>query len=139
MDAQGDSRCKTRKTKVKNELHLEREVKDNKRFYKNFGEKRKIKETMGPLLNSQGTEDAKNAGLLNSYIASVFTKKLSYNQTVNKDYLDKEGDKLRDDITKDTISKFLTGLNEFKSAGTKEFHHKILKELAFGSSVYEGV
>lgn len=69
---------------------------------------------MGLLLNRQGellTEDAQKAKLLNSYFTSVFTKYISYNQTINKNYLEREGDEVRDEITKETIRVILMNLN----------------------------
>lgn len=58
---------------------------------------------MGPPLSSQGkplTEGAKKVELLNRYFLSVFRNELSHNQSANKVYLGKKGDKPSDKITK---------------------------------------
>lgn len=43
----------------------------------------------------------------------VFQKKLSYSQTANNDWLDKEGGKLRNEITKEMVIELLMDPNEF--------------------------
>lgn len=59
-------------------------MKNRKGFHKYIGQIRKTKETMSPLLNSQGklsAEDAKKMELLNTYFASAHRKQ---NKHTNK-------------------------------------------------------
>ncbi|KAJ7424018.1 rna-directed dna polymerase from mobile element jockey-like [Pitangus sulphuratus] len=69
-----------RKAKAYLELNLARDDEDNKGFYKYIGDKRKTRESVGPLLNGTGTlvtQDMEKAEVLNAAFASVFTSKTS--------------------------------------------------------------
>jgi len=62
------------------ELNLARDAKSNKSFYRYVSQKRKIKESVGPLRNMTGklvTVDEEKAEALSNIFASVFTGSLS--------------------------------------------------------------
>nr|XP_048703675.1 uncharacterized protein LOC125635700 [Caretta caretta] len=77
-------RSEIRKAKSQLELQLPRDVKNNKKgFYRYVGNK-KVRESVGPLLNGGGnlvTEDVEKANVLNGFFASVFTNKVSSQTT----------------------------------------------------------
>ncbi|XP_065411777.1 uncharacterized protein LOC135973241 [Chrysemys picta bellii] len=74
-------RSEIRKAKSHLELQLARDVKSNKKgFFRYVSNKKKVKESVGPLLNEGGnlvTEDVEKANVLNAFFASVFTNKVS--------------------------------------------------------------
>lgn len=70
------SRKETRKSKAQTELNLSKDVKSNKKSFRNISNKRKTKNIVGSLLSGGGiliTEDTEKAELLNAFFASVFT------------------------------------------------------------------
>ncbi|KFQ62499.1 hypothetical protein N334_03741, partial [Pelecanus crispus] len=70
-----------RKAKARMELNLARDVKNNKQgFYRYINQKRKVKESIPPLMNKKGelvSTDEEKAEVLNNFFASVFTGNLS--------------------------------------------------------------
>ncbi|KFM05399.1 hypothetical protein AS27_15836, partial [Aptenodytes forsteri] len=70
-----------RKAKVWMELNLARDAKNNKKgFYRYVSQKRKVKESILPLMSKTGklvTTDEEKAEVLNNVFASVFTGNLS--------------------------------------------------------------
>ncbi|CAM4459507.1 unnamed protein product [Lepidochelys kempii] len=83
--------CKSeiRKAKSHLELQLARNVKSNKKgFFRYVSNKKKVKESMVPLLNEGGnlvTEDVEKANVLKAFFASVFTNKVSSQTTALED------------------------------------------------------
>jgi len=80
-DAAQLCRVGVRKTKAWIELNLERDAKNNKQgFYRYVGQKRKVKESVTPLMSKTArlvTKDEKKAEVLNKYFASLLTGNLS--------------------------------------------------------------
>ncbi|KFQ63342.1 hypothetical protein N334_13791, partial [Pelecanus crispus] len=74
-------REEVRQAKAQLELNLARDVKNNKKgFYKYINQKRKVKESVPPLMNKNGdlvSTDKEKAEVLNNFFASVFTGNLS--------------------------------------------------------------
>ncbi|KAK4815948.1 hypothetical protein QYF61_010442 [Mycteria americana] len=70
-----------RKAKVRLELNLARDTKDNEKgFYRYVSQKKKVKESVCPVMNTTGklvTTDDKKADVVNNFFASVFTGNLS--------------------------------------------------------------
>ncbi|KFQ61370.1 hypothetical protein N334_04214, partial [Pelecanus crispus] len=66
-----------RKAKVQLELNLARDVKNNKKgFYRYVNQKRKVKESVPPLMNKNGdlvSTDKGKAEVLNNFFSSVFS------------------------------------------------------------------
>ncbi|PKU32688.1 nedd4-binding protein 2-like 2 [Limosa lapponica baueri] len=92
-DAARLCRDDVRKAKVRLELNLARDAKDNKKgFYRYVNQKRKVEESM-PLLMGKNvklvTTDEENAEVLNNFFASVFTANLS--PLFRKDRLGRRG------------------------------------------------
>ncbi|KFW65086.1 hypothetical protein AS28_14346, partial [Pygoscelis adeliae] len=73
------ARDQVRKAKALTELNLAGDIKGNKKgFYRYVGDKRKIRENVGPLQREMGdlvTRDMGKAEVFNDFFASVFTSK----------------------------------------------------------------
>ncbi|XP_058028993.1 uncharacterized protein LOC131193128 [Ahaetulla prasina] len=127
--------CKdeVRKAKAHNEQRLATKVKNNKKsFFQHVKNKKKVKETIGPLLGESGkkmTSNREKADLFNSYFASVFTQKEKTIQPI-KNSTTKNRLETQVKIGKKMVSEHLSTLDEFKSPGPDGLHPKVLKELA---------
>ncbi|CAM5107726.1 unnamed protein product [Natator depressus] len=125
-------RNEIRRAKSHLELQLARDVKSNKKgFFRYVGNKKKAKESVGPLLNEGGnlvTEDAEKANVLNAFFASVFTNKDS-SQTAALG-ITTWGVDGQPSVEKEVVRDYLEKLDVHKSMGPDELHSRVLKELA---------
>ncbi|CAM5115729.1 unnamed protein product [Eretmochelys imbricata] len=125
-------RNEIRKAKSHLELQLARDVKSNKKgFFRYVSVKKKVKESVGPLLNEGGklvTEDVEKASVLNAFFASVFTNKVSSQTTALGSTAWGGGD--QPSVEKEVIRDYLEKLDKQKSMGPDALHLRVLKELA---------
>ncbi|CAM4715659.1 unnamed protein product, partial [Lepidochelys kempii] len=121
-----------RKAKSHLELQLARDVKSNKKgFFRYVSNKKKVKESVGPLLNEGSnlvTEDVEKANVLNAFFASVFTNKVSSQTTALGSTAWGGGD--QPSVEKEVVRDYLEKLDVHKSMGPDALHPKVLKELA---------
>ncbi|CAM5115567.1 unnamed protein product [Eretmochelys imbricata] len=105
---------------------------DNKKgFFRYVGNKKKVKESVGPLLNEGGnlvTEDVEKANVLNTFFASVFMNKVSSQTTALGSTAWGGGD--QPSVEKEVVRDYLEKLDEHKSMGLDALHLRVLKELA---------
>ncbi|CAM4509227.1 unnamed protein product [Lepidochelys kempii] len=124
-------RSEIRKAKSHLELQLARDVKSNKKdFFGYVGNKKKVKESVGRLLNEGGnlvTEDVKKANVLNAFFASVFTNKVSSQTTTLGSTAWGGGD--QPSVEKEVVRDYLEKLDEHKSMGPDALQPRVLKEL----------
>ncbi|XP_050792312.1 myoD family inhibitor domain-containing protein isoform X1 [Gopherus flavomarginatus] len=124
-------RSEIRKAKLQLELQLTRDVKSNKKgFFKYISNKKKVKESVGPLLNEGGnlvTEDVEKANLPNAFFASVFTSKVSSQTAALGSKAWRGGDS--PSVEKEVVQDYLEKLDEHKSMGPDALHPRVLKEL----------
>ncbi|CAM4652532.1 unnamed protein product [Caretta caretta] len=125
-------RNEIRRAKLHLELQLARDVKSNKKgFFRYVGNKKKAKESVGPLMNEGGnlvTEDVEKANVLNAFFASVFTNKVS-SQTAALG-ITTWGIDGQPSVEKEVVRDYLEKLDVHKSMGPDELHPRMLKELA---------
>ncbi|CAM4662215.1 unnamed protein product [Lepidochelys kempii] len=125
-------RNEIRRAKLHLELQQAKNVKSNKNgFFRCVGNKKKAKESVGPLLNEGGnlvTEDVEKANVLNAFFASVFTNKVS-SQTAALG-ITKWGRDGQPSVEIEVVRDYLEKLDVHKSMGPDELHLRVLKELA---------
>ncbi|CAM5151080.1 unnamed protein product [Eretmochelys imbricata] len=125
-------RNEIRRAKSHLELQLARDVKSNKKgFFRYVGNKKKAKESVGPLMNEGGnlvTEDVEKANVLNAFFASVFINKVS-SQTAALG-ITTWGIDGQPSVEKEVVRDYLEKLDVHKSMGPDELHPRVLKELA---------
>ncbi|CAM5094633.1 unnamed protein product [Eretmochelys imbricata] len=125
-------RNEIRRAKSHLELQLARDVKSNKKgFFRYVGNKKKAKESVGPLMNEGGnlvTEDVEKANVLNAFFASVFTNKVSSQTAVLG--ITTWGIDGQPSVEKEVVRDYLEKLDVHKSMGPDELHPRVLKELA---------
>ncbi|CAM4661454.1 unnamed protein product [Lepidochelys olivacea] len=124
-------RSEIRKAKSHLELQLARDVKNNKKgFFRYVRNKKKVKESVGALLNEGGnlvTEDVEKANVLNTFFASVFVNKVSSQTTAESSTAWGRGDK--PPVEKEVVLDYLEKLDDHKSMGSDVLHQRVLKEL----------
>ncbi|CAM5158164.1 unnamed protein product [Eretmochelys imbricata] len=124
-------RSEIRKAKSHLELQLARDVTSKKKGFFRYVSKKKVKESVGPLLNEGGnlvTEDVEKANVLNAFFASVFTNKVSSQTTALGSTAWGEGD--QPSVEKEVVQDYLEKLDEHKSMGPDALHLRVLNELA---------
>ncbi|CAM5119228.1 unnamed protein product [Eretmochelys imbricata] len=125
-------RSEIRKAKSHLELQLARDVKSNKKgFFRYVSNKKKVKESVGPLLNEGGnlvTENVEKANVLNAFFASVFTNKVSSQTAALGSTAWGGGD--QPSVEKEVVRHYLEKLDDNKSMGPDALHPRVLKELA---------
>ncbi|CAM5148340.1 unnamed protein product [Eretmochelys imbricata] len=123
-------RSEIRKAKSHLELQLARDVKSNKKgFFRYVSNKKKVKESVGPLLNEGGnpvTEDVEKANVLSAFFASVFTNKVSSQTTALGSTAWGDQPSAEEEVVRDYLEK----LDKHKSMGPDALHLRVLKELA---------
>ncbi|CAM4574301.1 unnamed protein product [Caretta caretta] len=93
--------------------------------------KKKVKESVGPLLNEGGnlvTEDVEKANVLYASFASVFTNKVSSQTTALGSTAWGGGD--QPSVEKEVVRDYLEKLDVHKSMGLDVLHPRVRKELA---------
>jgi len=118
-------RDRVRKVKAQLELNLARDTKINKKgFCRYVSQKRKVKKSLLPMMNKTGklvTTD-KKAGILNNFLALVFTSNLSFHTSRVDVPQGRDWDsKVPPIVGEDQVRDHLRNLN--MSIGPNEIHH----------------
>lgn len=106
---------------------------DPKRFYSYVSRKKSVKETIGPIENSNGekvTNAKEIASVLNKFFVSVFTHELtdSPNPAVIREF--QENEKLTDiNINEIDLTAYIDNINNNKTPGPDDIYPRELKEL----------
>ncbi|PKU46175.1 rna-directed dna polymerase from mobile element jockey-like [Limosa lapponica baueri] len=128
-------REKIRKAKAQLELNLAINIRDNKKSFYKYVNKKRVKENLHPLLDAGGniaTKDEEKAEILNAFFTSVFNSRTSYPQGVQTPGLeDKDGEQNNPPIIQEeVVNDLLMHLDTHKSMRLDEIHPRVLRELA---------
>ena len=128
-------RDRVRKAKLQLELNWARNAKNNKKgFYRYVSQKRKVKESVPPSMNTTGklvTMDKEKAEVLNNFFVSVFTGNLSSHTSRVDGLQDRDwGSKIPPTVREDQVRDHLRNLNIHKSMGPDKMIPRVLRELA---------
>lgn len=104
-----------------------------KRIYKYFGNKRKTRETVGPLWKERGdlgTQDMGKAEVLNDYFVSVFPEHTYSHMAQAQEGKGKEWENEElTNVGEDQVQDCLRRLKVHKSMGPDEMHLQVLRKL----------
>lgn len=131
---------KARKEVVKAKQNFEKRLADNikkdpKSFYSYTRTKTKTKDTVGPLLDSNGDviiDSAETANVLNDYFASVFTEEVTENLPDAVNFFTKTIEESLQpiEITTAIVLEKLLQLKPYKAPGIDELNSTMLREVA---------
>ncbi|PKU49671.1 rna-directed dna polymerase from mobile element jockey-like [Limosa lapponica baueri] len=128
-------REKVRKAKAQLELNLAINIRNNRKSFYKYINKRRVGENLHPLLDAGGnfaTMDEEKAEILNAFFASAFNTQINYAQGVQPPELeDKDGEQNNTPVIhEEVVNDLLMHLDLHESMGLDGIHPRLLRELA---------